>query len=405
MILVSRWEAFSSHSNIINVMGRLDDKVTLITGAASGIGAAATRIFKSEGAEVVISDIQDLKFYYRSTSEEYIEISKNENPIGDIFLKIAQGTHDIIIKALNFHNYELNDSKYIKTLSYRLYISIEPPDNHGILILDSKPTNAEVIIKINNSTYNSKTPYKAILPIGTAKVKFIHPIYKEVSYEKDIEIKEYKKEKKETYYPHYFKLHKCSVSINVNPPTAFDAIVYINGIGKGKAPFHDSLDVGTYEVKLIKEGFTFQPLNIGVNINKSNVFDLSMKEWGRLIINLDDCILKVSKVHVNERSFEFPLQKISLPDSTYIIKLYNKKDQIFGDILTKRVPLDSVIQLTKRDFNIECGKEPCLERINKYKYQILGVASYFGLLVYTISEINSSRNAPKKIPFPPDFPK
>jgi NAD(P)-dependent dehydrogenase (short-subunit alcohol dehydrogenase family) len=61
MILVSRWEAFSSHSNIINVMGRLDDKVTLITGAASGIGAAATRIFKSEGAEVVISDIQDIR--------------------------------------------------------------------------------------------------------------------------------------------------------------------------------------------------------------------------------------------------------------------------------------------------------------------------------------------------------
>lgn len=40
-------------------MGRLQDKVALITGAASGIGRASALRFASEGARVVVADIQD----------------------------------------------------------------------------------------------------------------------------------------------------------------------------------------------------------------------------------------------------------------------------------------------------------------------------------------------------------
>ena len=40
-------------------MGRLDDRVCVITGAAGGIGAETARLFKSEGATVVGADLKD----------------------------------------------------------------------------------------------------------------------------------------------------------------------------------------------------------------------------------------------------------------------------------------------------------------------------------------------------------
>ncbi|MGH9299522.1 MAG: SDR family NAD(P)-dependent oxidoreductase, partial [Acidimicrobiales bacterium] len=40
-------------------MGRLDEKVAVITGAASGIGRASARRFATEGARVVVADLDE----------------------------------------------------------------------------------------------------------------------------------------------------------------------------------------------------------------------------------------------------------------------------------------------------------------------------------------------------------
>src|ERR1700704_976676 len=49
-------------------MGRLEGKVTVITGAGSGIGQASARLFAAEGARVVVADV-DLQAA-RATVEE-----------------------------------------------------------------------------------------------------------------------------------------------------------------------------------------------------------------------------------------------------------------------------------------------------------------------------------------------
>lgn len=52
--------------------GRLAGKVALVTGGASGIGAASARVFAAEGAKVVVTDVQDGGEVARETGGAFI---------------------------------------------------------------------------------------------------------------------------------------------------------------------------------------------------------------------------------------------------------------------------------------------------------------------------------------------
>ena len=51
--------------------GRLEGKVALITGAARGQGAAEARLFASEGANVVLTDVLDQEGAAERLSRDY----------------------------------------------------------------------------------------------------------------------------------------------------------------------------------------------------------------------------------------------------------------------------------------------------------------------------------------------
>jgi len=55
------------------VTGRLAGKVALVTGGASGIGAASARLFAAEGAKVVVSDVQDGSTVARETGGLFVQ--------------------------------------------------------------------------------------------------------------------------------------------------------------------------------------------------------------------------------------------------------------------------------------------------------------------------------------------
>lgn len=104
-------------------MNRLQNKVALITGAASGIGAATARLFALEGAKVVIADIQ---------TEKAAQVAQEICEAGGEAIAIPR---------------DITDSKQVKSMFAKAVYTYGGLDilhcNAGVLIVGSADTDSE----------------------------------------------------------------------------------------------------------------------------------------------------------------------------------------------------------------------------------------------------------------------
>jgi len=139
-------------------MGRLDNKVALITGAGSGMGRAAALLFSQEGAKIVIVDINEENG--EKVAEEirggggeaaffYADVSKAEYCKGAVDFAIATfGKIDVVFCCAGVAQktgmiWELDDSEFDRVMAINTkstwlmakYSALELKKNHGSLIL------------------------------------------------------------------------------------------------------------------------------------------------------------------------------------------------------------------------------------------------------------------------------
>lgn len=87
---------------------RLQDKVVLVTGAASGIGYAVTELFAKEGAKIIASDIQSPAQAYASGVEVVTLDVTDENDWAKVVGTIVQkhGRIDVLVNNAGIIAYE-----------------------------------------------------------------------------------------------------------------------------------------------------------------------------------------------------------------------------------------------------------------------------------------------------------
>jgi len=136
-------------------MGKLDGKVAIITGAAQGMGAAHAKLFVSEGAEVVITDIKEAEgeALAKSLGENTLFIKHNVASAADWDNVVAQtkakfGRIDILV-----NNAGITFAKRLQDISEDDYLKIFQINQLGTF-LGLKAVAKEMVAQHSGSIVN-----------------------------------------------------------------------------------------------------------------------------------------------------------------------------------------------------------------------------------------------------------
>ena len=113
-------------------MGRLNGKVAVITGGASGIGAATVRLFVQEGARVVIADIQDQKgeLLAKELGEDAAYLHADVSRESDVKAAV-----DLAVERFGRLDCMFNNAGFSRSQGGIEQISIEDWDDHMAVLL------------------------------------------------------------------------------------------------------------------------------------------------------------------------------------------------------------------------------------------------------------------------------
>ncbi|WP_204121762.1 MULTISPECIES: SDR family NAD(P)-dependent oxidoreductase [Levilactobacillus] len=136
-------------------MGKLDGKVAIITGAAQGMGAAHAKLFVSEGAKVVITDIKEAEgeALAKSLGENTLFIKHNVASAADWDNVVAQtkakfGRIDILV-----NNAGITFAKRLQDISEDDYLKIFQINQLGTF-LGLKAVAKEMVAQHSGSIVN-----------------------------------------------------------------------------------------------------------------------------------------------------------------------------------------------------------------------------------------------------------